>query len=150
MNFNFSENQKFITETISEFSKREIQPNFMDWDENQHFPLNLFKKLGELGMLGVLVPSKYGGSGLGYNEYVTVISEIAKVCASIGLSVAAHNSLCVGHILKFGTEEQKTKWLPSSFSFLLLSVLEWRDAPENVKKTQFIVGSIPFLLTTQR
>ena len=112
MNFNFSENQKLIIDTISEFSKREIQPDFMDWDENQFFPLDLFKKLGGLGMLGVLVPSKYGGSGLGYNEYVTIVSEISRVCGSIGLSVAAHNSLCVGHILKFGTENQKTKWLP--------------------------------------
>tara|TARA_Y100001968_G_C19408284_1_gene744924 strand:+ start:556 stop:1692 length:1137 start_codon:yes stop_codon:yes gene_type:complete len=112
MNFHFSENQKFITDTIVEFSQRHIQPYFMDWDETQHFPLDLFKKLGELGMLGVLVPEKYGGSGLGYPEYVTVISEIARVCGSIGLSVAAHNSLCVGHILKFGTEEQKIKWLP--------------------------------------
>ena len=112
MNFNYSENQKMITETIIDFSAREIQPKLMDWDEEQHFPLELFKKLGKLGMLGILVPSKYGGSGLDYNEYVTIISEIAKVCGSIGLSVAAHNSLCVGHILKFGNEDQKTKWLP--------------------------------------
>jgi len=112
MNFNYSDNQKMITETIVDFSKREIIPSLMKWDETQYFPIDLFKKLGELGMLGVLVPSKYGGSGLSYNEYVTVVSEIAKVCGSIGLSVAAHNSLCVGHILKFGTEEQKMKWLP--------------------------------------
>ncbi len=112
MNFNYSENQKLILETISEFSKREILPNLMDWDERQHFPIHIFKKLGELGMLGVLVPEKYGGSGFGYDEYVVVVSEIAKVCGSIGLSVAAHNSLCLGHILKFGTEEQKIKWLP--------------------------------------
>jgi len=112
MNFNYSENQRLITETISEFSKREIAPNIMDWDERQYFPIQVFKKLGELGMLGVLVPSKYGGSGFGYNEYVTVISEIGQFCGSIGLSVAAHNSLCVGHILKFGNEEQKIKWLP--------------------------------------
>ncbi len=112
MNFNYSDNQKIITETIVDFSKREIMPSLMKWDETQYFPIDLFKKLGKLGMLGVLVPSKYGGSGLSYNEYVTVVSEIAKVCGSIGLSVAAHNSLCVGHILKFGTEEQKMKWLP--------------------------------------
>ena len=112
MNFQYSDNQKLISQTIADFSKREIRPYFMDWDENQHFPIDLFKKLGELGMLGVLVPSKYGGSDLSYQEYVTIISEIAQVCGSIGLSVAAHNSLCVGHILKFGTESQKTKWLP--------------------------------------
>tara|TARA_B100001250_G_C19813930_1_gene797232 strand:+ start:3260 stop:4396 length:1137 start_codon:yes stop_codon:yes gene_type:complete len=112
MNFNYSENQRLIADTISEFSKREISPNIMDWDERQYFPIQVFKKLGELGMLGVLVPTKYGGSGFGYNEYVTVISEISRFCGSIGLSVAAHNSLCVGHILKFGNEEQKLKWLP--------------------------------------
>ena len=112
MNFNYSENQRLITETISEFSKREIVPNIMDWDERQYFPIQVFKKLGELGMLGVLVPTQYGGSGFGYNEYVTVISEIGRFCGSVGLSVAAHNSLCVGHILKFGNEAQKTKWLP--------------------------------------
>jgi len=112
MNFNYSENQRLIAETISEFSKREIVPNLMDWDERQYFPIQVFKKLGELGMLGVLVPTQYGGGGFGYNEYVTVISEIGRFCGSIGLSVAAHNSLCVGHILKFGNEAQKTKWLP--------------------------------------
>ena len=112
MDFFYSENQKLIEQTVADFCKREIRPNIMKWDESQYFPVNLFKKLGELGMLGVLVPNKYGGSGLGYNEYVTVISEIAKICGSIGLSVAAHNSLCVGHILKFGNEEQKMKWLP--------------------------------------
>ena len=112
MDFFYSEDQKLIAQTVADFCKREICPNIMEWDESQYFPVNLFKQLGELGMLGVLVPNKYGGSGLGYNEYVTVISEIAKICGSIALSVAAHNSLCVGHILKFGNEEQKMKWLP--------------------------------------
>ena len=112
MDFKYSENQQLISQTIADFSQREIRPNLMDWDENQFFPIDLLKKLGDLGMLGVLVPAQYGGSGFGYNEYVTVISEIAKVCGSIGLSVAAHNSLCVGHILKFGNETQKMKWLP--------------------------------------
>jgi alkylation response protein AidB-like acyl-CoA dehydrogenase len=112
MDFNFSDNQKLIFETISEFTDREIKAQLMDWDERQYFPIEVFKKLGELGMLGVLVPDKYGGSGFGYDDYVVVISELAKVCGSIGLSVAAHNSLCVGHILKFGTEDQKIKWLP--------------------------------------
>lgn len=113
MNLNYSENQKLISETILDFSNREIVPNIMDWDERQYFPVSVFKKLGELGMLGVLVPLKYGGSGFSYKEYVTVVSEIGRVCGSIGLSVAAHNSLCVGHILKFGTEAQKMKYLPS-------------------------------------
>ena len=112
MDFNFSDNQKLIVETISEFTDREIKAQLMDWDERQYFPIEVFKKLGQLGMLGVLVPDKYGGSGFGYDDYVVVISELAKVCGSIGLSVAAHNSLCVGHILKFGTEDQKIKWLP--------------------------------------
>ena len=120
MNFEYSENQELIKQTILNFAKREIVPNFMDWDEKQYFPIELFKKLGELGMLGVLVPSKYGGSALSYNDYVTVVSEIAQFCGSIALSVAAHNSLCVGHILKFGSEQQKIKWLPklSSGEFL--------------------------------
>jgi len=84
----------------------------MEWDESQFFPVDLMRKLGQHGFLGVLVPESYGGSGLGYQEYVTVIEEIAKVCSSIGLSVAAHNSLCTGHILYFGNEEQKQKYLP--------------------------------------
>ncbi len=112
MNFKYSENQELISQTIIDFCKRNIAPKMMSWDESQHFPIDVFKEIGALGMLGVLVPSKYGGSGLGYFEYVTVISEIAKFCGSIGLSVAAHNSLCVGHILKFGNEKQKNKWLP--------------------------------------
>ena len=112
MNFNYSDNQKLIEQTISDFSNRDILPNMMQWDEDQYFPIDVFKKLGSLGMLGVLVPEHYGGSGLSYNDYVVVVSEIAKTCGSIGLSVAAHNSLCIGHILKFGTESQKIKWLP--------------------------------------
>ena len=112
MNFNYSENQKIISEMIRDFSKREIIPNMYDWDEKQYFPVELFKKIGELGMMGVLVPEEYGGSGLTYDEYVTIISEISQVCGSIGLSVAAHNSLCTGHILKFGNEEQKKQYLP--------------------------------------
>jgi len=112
MNFNYSENQKIISETIRDFSKREIIPNMYDWDEKQYFPIELFKKIGELGMMGVLVPEEYGGAGLTYDEYVTIISEISQVCGSIGLSVAAHNSLCTGHILKFGNEEQKKQYLP--------------------------------------
>ena len=112
MDFNYSENQTIISETIKDFSKREIAPYMNEWDEKQIFPIELFKKIGNLGMMGVLVPEEYGGSGLSYDEYVTIISELSKVCGSIGLSVAAHNSLCTGHILKFGNEDQKKKYLP--------------------------------------
>ena len=112
MDFNYSENQTIISETIKDFSKREIIPYMNEWDEKQIFPIELFKKIGNLGMMGVLVPEEYGGSGLSYDEYVTIISELSKVCGSIGLSVAAHNSLCTGHILKFGNEDQKRKYLP--------------------------------------
>ena len=94
----------------------------MKWDESQEFPVELFKKAGELGLMGILVPTEYGGAGMGYNEYIMVIREIAKVCGSIGLSVAAHNSLCTNHILKFGNEEQKKKWLPK------LATAEWIGA----------------------
>ncbi|MEL6558398.1 MAG: acyl-CoA dehydrogenase family protein [Bacteroidota bacterium] len=101
-----------ISDMIRDFCEREVEPHKMDWDENQTFPVELFKKLGELGLLGVLVPQEYGGSGFGYHEYVTAIIELAKVDGSIGLSMAAHNSLCTGHILQFGSHEQKIQWLP--------------------------------------
>ncbi len=107
-----NENQKMIQQMVRDFSEKEIRPKMMEWDEDQIFPVELFKKLGHLGLMGVLVPQKYGGSGLGYYEYITVVSEISKVCGSIGLSVAAHNSLCTGHILYHGSEEQKKKYLP--------------------------------------
>ncbi|MFQ3576813.1 MAG: acyl-CoA dehydrogenase family protein [Cytophagales bacterium] len=112
MDFRMTENQLMIQESVRDFAEQNIKPHVMEWDEAQEFPIDLFKKMGELGLMGVLVPTEYGGSGLGYFEYVTIISEIAKVCGSIGLSVAAHNSLCTGHILNFGNEEQKKKWLP--------------------------------------
>jgi alkylation response protein AidB-like acyl-CoA dehydrogenase len=112
MNFNLNENQVMIAETLKKFCEQHIKPQFMEWDESQQFPETVFRKLGELGMMGVLVPEQYGGAGLTYFEYITVISEIAKVCGSIGLSVAAHNSLCTGHILSFGNEDQKAKYLP--------------------------------------
>lgn len=112
MNFQPSENQKMISKMIQDFGDKEIRPNMMKWDENQEFPIPLFHKLGELGLMGVFVPQEYGGSGFGYHEYVTTISEIAKIDGSIGLSVAAHNSLCTAHILQFGDEEQKKKYLP--------------------------------------
>jgi hypothetical protein len=107
-----NENQLMIKQMVRDFAEKEIRPKMMEWDESQEFPVPLFKKLGELGLMGVLVPEEYGGSGFGYNEYITVITEIAQVCGSIGLSVAAHNSLCTGHILYHGSEEQKRKYLP--------------------------------------
>ncbi|NQX92160.1 MAG: acyl-CoA dehydrogenase [Flavobacteriales bacterium] len=112
MNFERSENEQMIGQMVKDFAEKEIRPHYMQWDEDQHFPVDLFRKMGELGLLGVLVPEEYGGAGLSYNEYITVISEIAQVCSSIGLSVAAHNSLCTGHIMSFGNEEQKKKYLP--------------------------------------
>jgi alkylation response protein AidB-like acyl-CoA dehydrogenase len=120
--FSSNDNQIMVGQMAKDFAEKNIRPYVMEWDEAQTFPVELFKKLGELGMMGVLVPEEYGGSGFGYFEYVTVIVEIAKVCGSIGLSVAAHNSLCTGHILAFGTEEQKHKWLPK------LASAEWIGA----------------------
>ncbi len=122
MEFTFSENQKMIAEMIKKFGEEHIKPHMMEWDETQKFPVECFKKMGELGLMGVLVPTEYGGAGFGYMEYVTVISEIAKIDGSIGLSVAAHNSLCTGHILQFGNEEQKKKYLPK------LATGEWIGA----------------------
>lgn len=111
-NFSESESQTMIAQMVKDFAAKHIKPYVMEWDEAQIFPVDLFKQMGQLGLMGVLVPQEYGGSGFGYFEYIKVIEEIAKVCGSIGLSVAAHNSLCTGHILTFGTEEQKKKWLP--------------------------------------
>ena len=108
----FAENLQMIEQSARDFAENHIRPHVMEWDEAQHFPVETMKKLGELGFLGVLVPEKYGGSALGYQEYISIITEIGKVCGSIGLSVAAHNSLCTGHILAFGNEEQKQKYLP--------------------------------------
>jgi len=101
-----------VTQTAKDFAKQHIKPHVMAWDEEQIFPRELFKEMGALGLMGVLVPAEYGGSGLSYFEYKIIIEEVAKVCGSIGLSVAAHNSLCTGHILNFGNEEQKKKYLP--------------------------------------
>lgn len=112
MNFETNETQKMIASSIQDFAKIHIAPYVSQWDESQEFPVDLFKKLGEMGFMGVLVPEVYGGSGLTYHEYITVIEEISKVDPAIGLSVAAHNSLCTGHILQFGSDEQKAKWLP--------------------------------------
>lgn len=112
MNFTVSENQTMIRQMCRDFAEKNIRPNVMKWDESQTFPSELFREMGQLGMMGILVPEEYGGSGLGYYEYVEAIVETAKVCGSIGLSLAAHNSLCTGHILQFGNHEQKSKWLP--------------------------------------
>ena len=112
MNFSYSSTQKMIAQSIKDFAEKEIRPFIMEWDEAQIFPVPLFRKLGEMGFMGVLVPEELGGSGLGYHEYITIIEEISKVDSSIGLSVAAHNSLCTNHILSFGNEEQKKKWIP--------------------------------------
>jgi len=112
MDFAYTETQEQIAGMVRDFANKHIRPHMMEWDESQKFPVELFHEMGALGLMGVLVPVEYGGAGLGYFEYVTVVSEIAKVCSSIGLSVAAHNSLCTGHILYFGNEEQKKKYLP--------------------------------------
>lgn len=107
-----SEQLTLVRQTAKEFAERKIRPHIMEWDEAQTFPIELMKQLGEQGFLGVLVPEEYGGAGLGYHEYVAIIDEIAQVCGSIGLSVAAHNSLCTNHILQFGSEIQKKQYLP--------------------------------------
>jgi alkylation response protein AidB-like acyl-CoA dehydrogenase len=112
MNFKQEESEAMISQMVRDFAEKEIRPNVMYWDEEQIFPKELFQKMGELGLMGVLVPTAYGGAGLGYYEYISTIVEISKVCGSIGLSIAAHNSLCTNHILEFGNEEQKQKYLP--------------------------------------
>ena len=112
LNFSVNENQTMIADMIRKFGNEHIRPKFMEWDEVQEFPKEVLHRLGELGLMGVLVPQEYGGSGMSYTEYVTVITEIGRICGSVGLSVAAHNSLCTGHILQFGNEEQKRKYLP--------------------------------------
>ncbi|ULQ52564.1 acyl-CoA dehydrogenase family protein [Flavihumibacter fluvii] len=112
MNFETSDLTLQVAQTARDFARQYILPHVMEWDESQEFPRHLFSQMGQLGLMGVLVPVEYGGSGLGYLEYVAIISEIASVCGSIGLSLAAHNSLCTGHILAFGNEDQKKKYLP--------------------------------------
>ncbi|PVY43979.1 acyl-CoA dehydrogenase [Pontibacter virosus] len=122
MEFNYTENQRMIADMIRDFGAKHIKPKMMEWDESQEFPVEVFKKLGELGLMGVLVPTEYGGSGFGYLEYVTAIAELSKIDGSIGLSMAAHNSLCTGHILQFGNEAQKKQYLPK------LATAEWIGA----------------------
>src|SRR5499425_3487965 len=111
MNFELTEEQKQIKSSVREFAESEIAPHVMEWDESQHFPVELRPKLAELGLLGVLFPEQYGGAGMGYVEYATIIEELGRVCGAVGLSVAAHNSLCSNHIFTFGNEEQKQKYL---------------------------------------
>lgn len=122
MNFAESENQVMIAQTIRDFAEKNIRPYVMEWDESQTLPIDTLKELGKLGLMGILVPTEYGGSGLSYFEYVTALIEIGKVDSSLCLSVAAHNSLCTGHILKFGNEDQKRKYLPK------LATCEWLGA----------------------
>jgi alkylation response protein AidB-like acyl-CoA dehydrogenase len=122
ISFNESENQQMIAQMVRDFGEKEIKPFMMEWDENQEFPVEMFKKMGALGLMGVLVPHEYGGAGFGYLEYVTAIAELAKIDGSIGLSMAAHNSLCTNHILQFGSEAQKQQYLPK------LATAEWIGA----------------------
>jgi alkylation response protein AidB-like acyl-CoA dehydrogenase len=112
MNFKKTEQQHMISDMVQKFAKEHIYPHLMEWDEQQLFPIETLRKLGELGLMGILVPQEYGGSGLQYLDYVTALTELGSVCGSLGLSVAAHNSLCTGHILQFGNEEQKRTYLP--------------------------------------
>ena len=112
MEFAATENQQMIAQTVKDFAEKHIRPNVMTWDEAQDFPVDVSKKMGDIGLMGLLVPEQYQGAGLGYFEYVNAIVEVARVCGSVGLSMAAHNSLCTGHILAFGNEEQRKKWLP--------------------------------------
>jgi alkylation response protein AidB-like acyl-CoA dehydrogenase len=122
LSFELTENQKMVAQMAKDFAEKHIRPHVMEWDEAQIFPKATMQEMGKLGLLGVLVPEQYGGAGLGYFEYITAIQEIAKVCSSVGLSMAAHNSLCTGHILQFGNEEQKQRWLPK------LATGEWIGA----------------------
>ena len=112
MNFELNENQKMITQMVRDFAEKEIKPYLNKWDEEEFFPVDTMKKMGELGLLGIYIPEEYGGSGFGYFEYATALMELGKVCGGVGLSVAAHNSLCTGHIYYHGNEEQKKKYLP--------------------------------------
>ena len=122
MSFDYSETQLMVAASAKEFAEQYIRPHVMEWDEAQTFPLEVFKKAGQMGFMGILVPEELGGSGLGYHEYIAIVEEISKVDPSIGLSIAAHNSLCTNHILSFGNEEQKQKWIPK------LATAEWLGA----------------------
>lgn len=112
MQFTETENMKMVRQMVKDFAEKNIRPYVMEWDESQTFPKETMHEMGKLGLMGILVPEEYGGAGFGYNEYIVAIQEITKVCSSVGLSMAAHNSLCTGHIMQFGNEAQKKKWLP--------------------------------------
>lgn len=112
MNFARTEQQEMIAQMVRDFAEKEVRPHFSQWDAEEFFPVDTLKKAGGLGLLGILVPEVYGGSGMGYFEYMSTLDELGQVCGGFGLSVAAHNSLCTGHILAFGNEEQKKKYLP--------------------------------------
>jgi len=112
MNFEKNENQTMIAQMVRDFAEKEIRPHMNQWDADEFFPVDVMKKMGDLGLLGIYIPEQYGGSGMGYFEYATALMELGKVCGGVGLSVAAHNSLCSGHIYYHGSEEQKNKYLP--------------------------------------
>jgi len=122
MDFDYSETQQMVAAAAKAFAQQHIAPHVRDWDEHQKFPVGVLKEAGALGFMGILVPESLGGSGLGYHEYIAIIEEISKVDPSIGLSIAAHNSLCTNHILSFGNEDQKAKWIPK------LATGEWIGA----------------------
>ena len=122
MNFDLTEDQLMIQQMVKDFAEKEIRPNVNLWDKEEIFPVDVMKKMGELGLLGIFIPQEYGGSGFSYFEYATVLMELGKVCGGVGLSVAAHNSLCTGHIFYYGNEQQKKKYLP------MLSSGEWIGA----------------------
>ena len=122
MQFDYSETQQMVAQSARDFAEQYIRPHVMEWDEQQHLPIDVLHKAGEMGFMGVLVPEELGGSGLGYHEYIAIIEEISKVDPAIGLSIAAHNSLCTNHILSFGNEEQKQRWIPK------LASAEWIGA----------------------
>lgn len=111
MHFELTDEQKQIRQSVREFAEAEIAPHVLEWDETQHFPIELKPKLAELGLMGVIFPEEYGGAGMGYVEYATIIDELSRVDGSVGISIAAHNSLCSNHIYTFGTEEQRKKFL---------------------------------------
>jgi len=122
LGFDYSETQRMVANSAREFAEQHIRPYIMKWDESQEFPVDVFKKAGKMGFMGILVPESLGGSGLGYHEYIAIIEEISKVDPSIGLSIAAHNSLCTNHILSFGSQQQKDLWIPK------LATGEWIGA----------------------
>src|SRR3954462_5429038 len=111
MEFNFNDELLEIKRTVREFAEKEIRPHVREWDEKQIFPREILSRLGDLGFMGILIPQEYGGAGLGYMEYITIVEELSRIDGSVGISVAAHNSLCTGHIFAFGTEEQRKQFV---------------------------------------